>query len=55
MMSDQEVLKAQHLAEAARQRLNIALTRESPMVRQDHMLEADALLAQLQKVLRAQT
>lgn len=55
MAPNPEVLKVQALVEAARQRLMLALTRESPMRRQEHTVAADELLAQAQQVLRTST
>lgn len=52
MAQDPESLKVESLVEAARQRLNLALNRESWLARQQHTIAADELLAEVQKVLR---
>jgi hypothetical protein len=52
MMPEPEVLKVQALVEAARQRLNLALNRDSWLQRQEHTVAADELLAEAQQVLR---
>jgi len=46
------VQKVEDLVEAARQRLNMALNRESWLARQQHTVAADELLEQAQKLLR---
>lgn len=51
-MADPELQRVQGLVEAARQRLLLALGRQSWLQRQEHTVAADAILAELQKVLR---
>lgn len=52
MPPDPKVVNVETLVEAARQRLNLALNRESWLQRQEHTIAADELLAEVQKVLR---
>lgn len=51
-MADTEITKLRGILEATRQRLMLALSRESPIRRQEHVRAADELLDQAERMLR---